>query len=342
MTDFRVYRAAEVRALLDFPGCIEAMRAAMAALSQDSREQPLRSIQPVSEGRFFGLMPGMSSDSPGFGAKLVSVFRDPAQGGRSTHQGIVVLFEEATGSVVCVADAHEITRIRTACASAMATDTLARREASTLAVFGCGTQAEAHIQAVSLVRPISQIRIWGRSDDIAQAFARRMSDATGIEVVAVHDPRAAASGADIICTVTGAAEPILYRDWIGPGTHINAVGSSHAGPVEIEPELVAASAYFVEYRRSALVAAAEFLRARDQGLIDDSHIRAEIGEVLNGTAPGRLGPAEITLYKSLGHIVQDLAAARYIHDRAVHASSGRSEEMSRDYAQTKANSAQIE
>ncbi len=320
MTAFRVYRAEEVRALLDFPGCIQAMRAAMAALSRDAREQPLRSIQRVSEGRLFGLMPGMSSDSAGFGAKLVSVFRDPAQGGRSTHQGIVALFEEETGSVVCIADAHEITRIRTACASALATDTLARQGASTLAIFGCGTQAEAHIRAISLVRPISQVRLWGRSDEIAQAFARRMSDAIGIEVTAMRDPREAAHGADIICTVTGAAEPVLWRDWVTPGAHINAVGSSHAGPVEIDPELVAASAYFVEYRRSALAAAAEFLRARELGLIGDDHIRAEIGEVLNGTAPGRVDPAEVTLYKSLGHIVQDLAAARYIHEHAVHVS----------------------
>lgn len=316
MTDFTVYRAGDVNALLDYEGCIAAMRRAMAALSRDSREQPLRTIIPVHEGRLFAWMPGMSSGEAGFGAKLFSVFRDPAQGGRATHQGIVALFEAEAGSVVCVADAHEITRIRTACASAMATDALARQEASTLAVFGCGTQAEAHIRAIPLVRSINQIRIWGRAEGTARAFARRMCDATGIEVTAVLDPREAAIGADIICTVTGSAEPILFRDWVTPGAHINAVGSSHAGPVEIEPELVAASAYFVEYRRSALVAAAEFLRARELGLIDDDHIRAEIGEVLNGTAPGRTNQAEITLYKSLGHVVQDLAAARYIHDRA--------------------------
>jgi ornithine cyclodeaminase len=316
MTDFTVYRAEDVNALLDYEGCIAALRRAMAALSRDSREQPLRTIIPVHEGRLFGWMPGMSTGQPGFGAKLISVFRDPTQGGRSTHKGLVVLFEEEMGSVVCIADAHEITRIRTACASAVATDALARADASTLAIFGCGTQAEAHIQAIPLVRPISQIRVWGRDEDIAEAFARRMTDVAGIDVTAMRDPCKAAGEADIICTVTASAEPILLRDWIAPGTHVNAVGSSHAGPVEIEPELVAASAYFVEYRRSALAAAAEFLRARELGLIDDSHIRAEIGEVLNGTAPGRTGPAEITLYKSLGHVVQDLAATQYVHDRA--------------------------
>jgi len=315
--DFAVYRAGQVRDLLDYRGCIDAMRRAMAGLSTDTREQPLRSIISICENHFFGLMPGMSTGEEGFGAKLISVFRDPKRGGRSAHQGIVALFEEVTGSLVCVADAHEVTKIRTACASAVATDLLACQDASTLAVFGCGTQAEAHIRAIPLVRPIRQVYVWGRSSEIARDFAERMTADLDCRIVALADARKAAGTADIICTVTGASEPILFRDWVKPGTHINAVGSSHAGPVEIDPELVAASAYFVEYRRSAMVAAAELIRAREQGLVGDDHIRAEIGEVLNGTAPGRLDDTEITLYKSLGHIVQDLAATRYLHDRAI-------------------------
>ena len=321
MSNFTVYRGEDVRALLDFEGCISAVRRAMAALSIDSREQPLRAIIPVNEGRLFALMPGMATGQPGFGAKLISVFRDPAKGGRSTHKGVVALFEEATGSLVCIADAHELTRIRTACASAVATDALARPGSSTLTIFGCGTQAEAHIQAIPLVRPIRHIRIWGRDDAIAKLFAGRMShleeiSSRGIEVTAFADAGEAVGGSDIICTTTAAAEPILFREWVEPGTHINAVGSSHAGPVEIQPELVAASAYFVDDRRSALAAAAEFLRAKEMGLIGDDHIRAEIGEVIGGTKPGRTADDTITMYKSLGHVVQDLASAQYIHDRA--------------------------
>ncbi len=316
MSDFAVYGAAEVRRLLDFPGCIAAMRKAMAGLSADSREQPLRSIAEVRKGCLFGLMPGMATGEPGFGAKLASVFPDPDRGGRTAHRGVVVLFEEQTGAVVCVADAHEITRIRTACATALATDALAREDAETLAIFGCGTQAEAHTIAVPLVRNISRVLVWGRSAETARAFAERMAEQTGLDVSAQSDPESAAAQADIICTVTGAAEPILLRDWIRPGTHINAVGSSFAGPVEIDPQLVKASAYFVEYRPSALAAAAEFLRAKEEGLIDDNHILAEIGEVLGGRAAGRAAAAQITLYKSLGHIVQDLAAAQYLHQRA--------------------------
>lgn len=316
MSDFVVYREADVRQWLDFPGCIQAVRQAMEALSQDTRTQPLRSINTVREGRMFALMPGMSTGEPGFGAKLISVFRDPAKGGRSAHRGIVTLFGEETGAVVCVADAHEITRIRTACATAVATDALARADASTLAIFGCGTQAESHLQAVPLVRQFSRIVVWGRSPAIAEEFAARMAQETGLNIRAEVDAETAAQ-ADVICTVTGSPEPVLLRDWVRPGTHINAVGSSHVGPVEIDPQLVAASAYFVEYRASALAAAAEFIRAKEMGLIDDSHIRAEIGEVLSGNAPGRLDDTQVTLYKSLGHIVQDLAAARYLHDRAI-------------------------
>jgi ornithine cyclodeaminase len=316
MTDFAVYRTDQVRELLDYPGCIEAMRRAMAGLSKDAREQPLRSINTVREGQLFAVMPGMSTGEDGFGAKLISVFQDPARGGRSAHRGIVALFEESTGSLVCVADAHEVTKIRTACNSAMATDALARQGASTLVIFGCGTQAEAHLKAIPIVRPIRRALVWGRSSSSAREFARRIDYDLDFEVVAVTDAKEAAEEADIICTVTGAAEPILFRDWVKPGTHINAVGSSHAGPVEIDPGLVAATAYFAEYGRSARVAAAELIRAQELGLVGDDHIRAEIGEVLNGTATGRLNDAEITLYKSLGHIVQDLAAVSYLHRRA--------------------------
>lgn len=317
MKDFATYHAADVRALLDYPGCIEAMRQAMAALSADSREQPLRSICTIGEGQLFGLMPGMAASGTGFGAKLVSVFRDPEQAGRSAHKGLVALFENDSGDLLCVADAHEITKVRTACASAAATDTLARPEAETLAVFGYGTQAESHVHAIPEVRPIRRVLVWGRSENGARAFAERMAAETGLDVRAEPDARAAAAESDIVCTVTGAAEPILLGDWVQPGTHINAVGSSFAGPMEIEPELVAASAYFVDYRRSALAAAAELLVAMERGLVGPGHIRAEIGEVLNGSAEGRRDVSEVTLYKSLGHVVQDLAAAHYVHTRAL-------------------------
>lgn len=317
MSDFAVYRGADVRQWLDYPGCIEAVRRAMAELSRGTADrQPLRSITSINPNRLFALMPGIATDAAGFGAKLISVNHDPVRGGRSAHLGVVVLFEEETGEVVCVADADEVTKVRTACNSAVATAALAREDASTLTIFGCGTQAEAHVRAIPLVRPIRRILVCGRTVQTARDFADQAGQFTDADIIALTDGRQAAGEADIICTVTGAAEPILFRGWVQPGTHINAVGSSHPRPVEIDPELVASSDYYVESRKSALAAAAELLRAKELGLVDDDHIRAEIGEVLNGDAPGRSSDSEVTLYKSLGHIVQDLAAARYLHERA--------------------------
>jgi ornithine cyclodeaminase len=317
MSDFAVYRGADVVRWLDYPGCINAVRTAMSALSRGAAEkQPLRNITSINPNRLFALMPGIATDAPGFGAKLISVFHDPVKGGRSAHLGIVVLFEEDTGEVACVADAHELTKIRTACNSAVATEALARKEASTLTIYGCGTQAEAHVRAIPLVRDIQRIIVCGRDESTAETFAEEARALTDAEVVAMTDGRQAASEADIICTVTGASEPILLSDWVRPGTHVNAVGSSHPRPVEIDPHLVASSDYFVESRKSALAAAAEFIRGKEMGLFDDSHIRAEIGEVLNGDFPGRTSDSQRTVYKSLGHIVQDLAAARYLHQSA--------------------------
>ena len=310
------YGPEEVRARLDYAGCIAAVRAAMTDFSAEGRPQPLRSIFEIAPARLFGLMPGALAAPHGFGAKVLSVFGDPAQPGRAAHRGIVVLFDRESGRVMCIADAAEVTEIRTAAASAVATDALARPDARILAVFGCGAQAASHIRALVRVRCLQEILVWGRSAERAAAFAGPMQHEVGIPVRAVAEGRDAARAADIICTVTGARTPVLLGEWLRPGTHVNAVGSSHAGPVEVDHALVRASRYIVDSRRSALAAAAEFLLAKEAGLIDDSHIVAEIGEVLLGRIPGRTSPQEITVYKSLGHIVQDLAAVSYLHARA--------------------------
>ena len=309
------YGPQEVRALLDYGGCISAVRAAMAELTADGKPQPLRTIFEIAPAKAFGLMPGTLAAPQGFGAKILSVFADPARPGRSAHRGVVVLFDRESGHLDCIADAGEVTEIRTAAASAVATDALARPEARTLAVFGCGAQAASHIRALVHVRELERILVWGRSLDRAAGFAQQMEREVGVPISAVADGREAAA-ADIICTVTGSRTPVLLGEWVRPGTHVNAVGSSHPGPVEIDHALVRMSRYIADSRRSALAAAAEFLLAKEAGLVDDSHIVAELGEVLLGRVPGRSSPQEITLYKSLGHIVQDLAAVSYLHARA--------------------------
>lgn len=310
------YDAAEVEALLDYPGCIEAMRAAMIALSNGERPQPLRQIFTVGRNEMFGTMPGELAALSVFGAKLVSVFGDPDRPGRSRHQGVVVVYNGETGAVTCIADAEPITRIRTACASAIATDALARVDSEVLAVFGTGIQAEAHLRALPLVRPFREILLWGRSPERTRLFAEQMSEAIGQTITPISDAREAAARADVVCTVTSSAEPVLFSAWVKPGTHINLVGSSLLGPVEVDSALVARARYVADYRPGVLAQAAELAVARDAGLIDDSHVIGEIGEVLAGRLQARENDQQVTIYKSLGHVVQDLAATDYLHRRA--------------------------
>jgi ornithine cyclodeaminase len=226
-----------------------------------------------------------------------------------SHQGLVILFDPQTGAPVCVVHAGEITAIRTAAASAVATDALARRDAGRMALLGYGEQATTHARAMSKVRNLDAMVVWGRSVERARAFAARMHAELGVPVEVSESVQQAVAGADIICTLTSAPEPILRGEWVRPGTHVNVVGSSYAGPAEIDNDLVVRSRFFVDSREGVLAQGAEFLRAKRAGLVSDDHIAAEIGQVLAGDVEGRRRADEITVYKSLGHVVQDLASA---------------------------------
>jgi ornithine cyclodeaminase len=309
------YDAAQVEELLDYPGCIDAVRRAMIALSSGERPQPLRQIFTVGDNQMFGTMPGELAALSTFGAKLVSVFADPERPGCTRHQGVVVAYDGKTGAVSCIADAEPITRIRTGCASAVATDALARKDAEVLAIFGTGVQADAHLRALPLVRDFREILLWGRSPEKTRRFAEQMSEELGRAITPVPDAREAASRADVICTVSSSAEPIVLGEWVKPGTHVNLVGSSYVGPVEVDSALVAKARYIADYRPGVLAQAAELAVARDAGLIDDSHVVGEIGEVLAGRTPGRENDEQVTIYKSLGHVAQDLASAAYLQTR---------------------------
>jgi len=313
---FATYSSDDVKRLLAYDECIAAVRKAMAGLSADAFEQPLRSVVPLGANRVLGLMPGVAHGDLGFGAKVISVFADPAHPGRSAHRGAVVLFYSGSGAVRCVADAGAITEIRTGSASAVATDALARADARVLAIFGTGTQARSHALAVTRVRRFDRLIIWGRDRTRSEAAKAELSGQPNLAIDTSSDGQATAAAADVICTVTSATTPILLRDWVRPGTHVNAVGSSVLGPIEVDSPLVRDSRYIVDYRRSALAAAAEFAVAREQGLVTDEHIVAEIGDVLLGRVVGRRSAQDITVYKSLGHIVQDLAAAACVHRAA--------------------------
>lgn len=311
MSSLRHFDAEAVRTALTADAAIASVRDAMIALSDGRARQLLRSFIGL-DGRTFAIMPAAMSGRGYFGAKLVSVFM--AEDGRRAHEGLVVLFDGATGKPVCTADAGEITHIRTGAASAVATDALARRDASVLAILGTGKQAVSHIEAISRVRTLSQVCVWGRTAESAERFAEAMRRKAGVAIHAMQTAREAVTGADIVCTVTSAAEPILEGEWIERGTHVNVVGSSAPGPVEIDNALVAKSRFFADHREHVLVHGAEFLRAKNAGLICDSHILAEIGEVLSGAKPGRTADSEITLYKSLGHAVQDIAVTAWLYE----------------------------
>ncbi len=305
-----IFDSRYVRDHLTYPDAIRVVHHAMAALSAGTTRQLLRTMIPLGSGRTFAQMPGALGERDMFGAKMVSVFADQQAPGLRRHRGIVLLFEPETGEPVAIADAEEVTHIRTAAATAVATHALARADARTLLIIGTGAQARSHLAALPLVRRFDRILIWGRSAEKAATLA---SDFAALGATAVDELPQAVAAADVICTLTGAAEPVLHGEWVVPGTHINLVGSSGPGPVEADTALVRKSRYIADSRASALDAASEFLVARAAGAVDDDHIVGEIGDVLLGRLAGRRDDADITLYKSLGHAAQDLAVAAHLY-----------------------------
>jgi ornithine cyclodeaminase/alanine dehydrogenase-like protein (mu-crystallin family) len=310
----RVIEREEVTRRLTYEVCIPIVRQAMIAFSNGETRQHLRSIIPLGDGRRFGIMPGALGEHETFGAKLISVYPENFAKGKQSHQGLVILFEPSSGAPVCVVHAGEVTAIRTAAASAVATDALARADSHRLAILGYGEQAETHARAMTKVRAITSIVVWGRVAERAAAFCARMSDELQLPVRSSAGVREAVADADIVCTVTGALEPILAGAWVRRGTHVNLVGSSVPGPREVDDDLVARSRFVADSREGVLRQGAEFLHAKASGRVDDDHLVAEIGQVLSGAIEGRRSDEEITVYKSLGHIVQDLASAWYLYE----------------------------
>ena len=306
----------EVARRLTYEVCIPIVREAMIAFSRGETHQHLRSIIPLAGDRTFGIMPGALGEAAPFGAKLISVYPENFAKGLQSHQGLVILFDPVSGQPVCVVHAGEVTAIRTAAASAVATDALARPDASRLAMLGYGEQAVTHVRAISKVRDLERITVWGRSPERAADFAGRMSAELGLPVSVCAGAREAVAEADIVCTVTAARDPILKGAWLSPGAHVNLVGSSVPGPSEVDNDLVVNSRFVADSREGVLRQGAEFLHARAAGLIGDDHIVAEIGQVLAGDIPGRQSDTQITVYKSLGHVVQDLASAWALYSQA--------------------------
>ncbi len=308
----------EVLELLPMKECIAVMREALLALADGNAYQPLRTIsRPPDAQGVMGLMPAyMSGDRAAFGLKAICVFPGNPAKGLDSHQGAVLLFSAETGELLAMMNASAITAIRTAAVSGVATDLLARVDACNLALIGSGVQARSHLLALAEVRAINRCRIASRHIEHARNFAEEMRRDFSFALEPVETVEEALEGADLVVTTTTAVEPIVRREWISAGAHLNLVGSSTPNTREVNSETMAAASLFVDRRESTINEAGDYLLAARDGVIGLDHIRAEIGEVLKGDKPGRTSPQEITLFKSLGIAIEDLFAAEYLYRRA--------------------------
>jgi alanine dehydrogenase len=306
---------ADVARLLPMADCIDVMEGALRALSAGKAILPLRPViwTPERTGAL-AAMPAFLEEPRCFGIKVITVF--PKNVRCDPHQGAVLLFEAEEGRLLAILDATEITAIRTAAVSGLATRLLARDDARTLAILGAGTQARTHLAAVLAVRNIDEVRVFSRTSEKTRAFAERESKKHGVRLTASASAEEAVRGADVVCTTTSSKTPVLIGEWLAPGAHVNAAGASVAADRELDGPAVARSRLFVDRRESALAEAGDFLLARAEGLVADDHIVGELGEIVLGRVRGRTSPSEITLFKSVGIAVEDVAAAHEIHRRA--------------------------
>ena len=304
----------DVHAALPPEACAEAMAAVLAEHARGATYLPLRSvIKPPGAAGFMGLMPGWRGRQPdqdaAFALKAICIMPGNPARGLDAHQGLVTLFDGETGVPTAILDASAVTAIRTAAVTAVATGLLAREDARTLAILGAGVQARSHLRALANVRDFEQVRVYAPTGAHVQALVEETSLDRG-ELTAATSAEEAVRGADVVVAVTNSREPVLQHGWLAPGAHVNAVGASTLQTRELDSATVAASALFCDSRESLRNEAGEFTRAIAEGAIaGEEHIRAELGEVLAGLAPGRRDGGELTLFRSLGIAVEDLAAA---------------------------------
>jgi ornithine cyclodeaminase/alanine dehydrogenase-like protein (mu-crystallin family) len=320
-----ILSAPDVRAALPAEECAAAMREALAAYARGEAFMPLRSVvAPADAEGFLGLMPAWQGEGPSgpasFSLKAVCIMPGNPARGLDAHQGLVILFDGRTGVATAALDGSAVTAIRTAAVSAVATDLLASPQAAVLTILGSGVQAHAHLHALGGVRPFREVRLHSPTAGHAERLIERWrADGASSRVVAVAcaTGEEAVRGADVVVTATNSRTPVLDRSWLAEGAHVNAIGASQPASLEIGPETFAACAVFADSRESVTAEAGEYQAAVREGLIEgEGHIRAELGEVLAGMAPGRTGEDEITLFRSLGLAVEDLAAAQVAVSRA--------------------------
>lgn len=314
----------QIRELLPMTECIELMADALAALARGEVFQPLRTIiRPPDARGLLGLMPAFrAGDRGAFGMKAICVFPgNPAQG-KDAHQGAVMLFSRETGEMLALMNASAITAIRTAAVSAVATRLLAREDAQQLAIIGAGVQARTHLTALAAVRPITRARVACRNFEHAEELVREVQSQFSFPIEPVRTNEEAVRDADLIVTATSSLEPVINKDWISPGAHVNAIGTHSPNSREIDSATMAAARIFTDRRESALNESGDYLLAAKEGLVTPESILGEIGELVIGTKPGRTSATEITLFKSLGLAIEDVTCADYLYKKAQSQNAG--------------------
>jgi alanine dehydrogenase len=313
----------DIRAVLSMDDLIAAMETALDRFSAGAVRQPLRTVVEAGGHGFYGVMPAYLEEPAALGTKLVSVYHGNAARGLPSHLATIVLHDPDTGALLAVLDGRYITEARTAAVSAASVKHLARTDAHILAILGSGVQARSHADAITRAGRFDEIRIWGRSPERAAALALELAPVLNGRVSAVPTVRHAVDGAGVVALVTASREPVLRREWVGAGTHICAVGACRPDQREMETAVVKDARLFVDSRQGALAEAGDIVIPIAEGAFDATHIAAELGDVFGGRAEGRRGPAEITIFKSLGMAVEDVAAARLAFERALERGIGR-------------------
>ncbi len=319
----------EVAGLLPMRECIDAMADAFRALAIGDARLPLRQVIALpGSPNLLALMPGQlgvnsrERHRSAVGAKVITVFPGNDATPLDSHLGVVLLFEAEMGRLLAIIDASSVTAIRTAAVSGVATKLLSNPDAGDLAILGAGVQALTHLEAMRSVRTLRRIRVWSRSVERRERFAGKARQKFNLAVELADSAESCVRGADLICTVTSSRDPVLRGAWISEGAHVNAVGAALPAARELDTEAVARSRLYVDRRDSALAEAGELLIPMSEGVLNADHIRGELGGVLMGADPGRESPRDLTVFKSLGLAIEDLAAARHIYEKGVALGTG--------------------
>jgi ornithine cyclodeaminase len=307
----------KIASLLPMNECIDVMEKTFRSMAKGECLQPLRSLMRLPDKTgLLGMMPGYTETLDVMGIKVISVFHANREAGFPSHQGVVILFDAKHGQPLLILDAFEITAIRTAATSALATRVLARENSELLAVIGSGEQAERHIEAMLLVRKIKQINLWSRNEKNAVSLSTKISERFNVPVTVKKDAKDAVEDAGIICAVTASQEPVVMGDWLSDGAHVNAVGACTPITRELDTAAMKRGKLFTDCYESIFNEAGDFLIPKKEGALNDSDVRGELGEVLEGIKKGRENDKEITIFKSVGAAYFDLAVAKGAYVKA--------------------------